>query len=575
MKTINTYYHDFYGLAEFVRNNQDILGSDGHSATLIQIFSGQCDQDFLKKLLAELNLLMPQALILGTTTSGEIMNGKVSGLETVLSFSIFDQTRIRTGFFPKGDLNDFELGQKIATVFNSSQAKLLILFSTGRAINSKIVLKGIESLCPGLPIIGGIAGYNVSECFVSCQGQITNYGVVGVVLEGDNLQVNSYSNLGWQPIGKEMTITKVDGLRVCTIDNMPAYQVYRRYLGLDTSNFSNAMEFPLLVKRDGILIARTPNFYHEDDSITFEEEFVAGEKVRLSFGDVELISEAIDSLCREIRQYPAESIFVYSCECRRGFLQELSIIETEPLQKIANTSGFYTYGEFYNNSKSNQVLNATMTVTVLAETDQKMPKDKLVARRTDVLKALTHLINTVTAELVDANEQLQYLGLHDQLSGLYNRTFFERELKRLETADCSVGVVVCDIDGLKIINDTLGHSFGDKMICTAAKVINESCPREAIVARIGGDEFAILIVNPSLSVLKNIGQKMITMAAKNRSLHPELCLYLSVGFALSKSGGGKNLIDVFKTADAKMYNNKQKNKDHILKKILEQVALRQ
>jgi diguanylate cyclase (GGDEF)-like protein len=586
MKTINTYYEDYNGLAAFVRHNQKHLCFHDNSAVLIQVFSGQCDQDLLKKIIAELNELMPQALILGTTTSGEIMNGKVSGLKTVLSFSIFKRTTMRAGFFPKGHINDFELGLKIGSLLGSSMAKLLILFSTGGALNSSSVLKGVESLYPGLPVTGGIAGYNASGCFVACQDQITNCGFVGVVLEGENLQVHGYSNLGWQPIGKEMTITKVDGLRVYTIDQIPAYQVYQKYLGLDISNFYNTVEYPLLVKRNGALIARTPNYYHGDDSITFAEELVAGEKARLSFGDIELISEEIGGLCQEIRQSPAEGIFVYSCECRRGFLQELSQIETEPLQAIANTSGFFTYGEFYDH----QVLNATMTAIVLTETgcanlpeygtkeqqniSKSKSKDKLIAKKTGVLKALTHLINTVTAELVAANEQLQYFGLHDPLSGLYNRTFFEQELKRLETDGRSVGIVMCDMDGLKIMNDTLGHTFGDKMICLAAKVISEASPKEAIVARIGGDEFAILISNPSLSVLKNIRQRIMTLASKSRRIQPEFSLYLSVGFALRESGGGEQLVDVLRIADAKMYNHKKRNKHNIRKKILEQVNRR-
>jgi diguanylate cyclase (GGDEF)-like protein len=382
----------------------------------------------------------------------------------------------------------------------------------------------------------------------------------------------------------KMTITKVAGVHVFTIDNLPADQIYQKYLGLDASNFSSATEYPLLVERYGSLIARTPCFLHKDGSITFEEKFAEGEKVRFSFGDFGLIFEGIDRLCQDIRQSPAESIFVYSCESRRGFLQDLSKMETEPLQKIANTSGFFNYGEFYNKKKTNIVLNATMTVTVLAETGAKiseygtkeaeencgggydLSKDKLVARRTGVLKTLTHLINTVAAELVAANEQLRYIGLHDPLSGLYNRAFFDQEMQRLKTDDCPVGIVICDMDGLKVINDTLGHSFGDKMICMAAKVITEACPKEAIVSRIGGDEFAIFIFNPSLSLLKNISKRIMTLAAKYRRIQPELCLYLSVGFALRESGGGQNIVDLFKMADANMYNHKKRNRHHIRKK---------
>lgn len=579
METINTFYEDFKDLSEFVQNNQNILCSHENSAVLVQVFSGQCDQQFLKRLLAEITELVPYALILGTTTSGEIMNGQVTGIKTVLSFSFFKQTIINAGFFPKGNKNDFELGLKIASTLGRGMPKLLILFATGGTINSNSVLKGVESVCPRLPVAGGNAGYNALGCFVSCNQQITSCGVVGVVLEGANLKVSCYSHLGWQPIGKEMTITKVDGLRVYTIDNIPAYQVYRKYLGLDTfGNFFNAVEYPLLVNRHGSLIARTPDIYYDDDSIAFVAELVEGERVRLSFGDVGMIAEAMVSLCQEIRRYPAESIFVYSCESRRGFLQKLSKIEVEPLQQIVNTSGFFTFGEFYHNKDTNQLLNATMTVVVLAETDRKalehmvtigeesskegykFDKDRIVERSTGVLKALTHLINTVTDELVTANEKLQYIGLHDALSGLYNRTFFEQEMKRLEAEDCPVGIVICDLDGLKVVNDTLGHSFGDQMIRTSANIITESCRKEDMVARIGGDEFAILVTNATLSVLKNICTRIVTIVARYRRIQPEKFSDISVGFALKTIGGAERLDEAFKRADANMYSHKMRNK---------------
>lgn len=591
MKTINTFYEDFNGLSEFIQKNRNILFSNNNSALLVQVFSGQCDQLFLKKLIAEITELVPSAFILGTTTSGEIINGRVTGLKTVLSFSIFRQTIIDGGFFPKQNQNDFELGVEIASTLGRSKTKLLILFAVGETMNSNSVLEGVASVCPRLPVVGGYAGHNALDCFVSFNEKITSDGVVGIEFEGEFLKASCYSHLGWQPIGKEMTITKVDGLRVYTIDNIPAYQVYQKYLGLNTfGDFSSAVEYPLLANRQGFLIAGTPHVHYQDDSIAFAAELFEGEKVRLSFGDVGRISEDIARLCQEIRQYPVESIFVYSCESRRGFLQELSKIETEPLQKIANTSGFFTYGEFYYNGSANQVLNATMTVVVLAETDErvtgnmvtireensseayKFPKDKIVARSTGVLRALTHLINEVTDELVIANEKLKYTGLHDSLTGLYNRAVFAQEMKRLETQDCPVGIIVCDVDFLKVINDTLGHSFGDKMICMAANVINESCREGDIVARIGGDEFAILVTDTTLSVLKDISKRIIAIAEKYRRIGPEKILFLSVGFALKENSGAKSLDDVFKIADANMYSHKVINKQYTQKAILKRIA---
>lgn len=588
MKTINVYYENFVGLAEFVDHHRDFLFSSHDSALLIQVFSGQGDRSFFAQLLAELKELVPHAVVLGTTTSGEIMNGKVSGLKTVLSFSSFARTRLNPVFFHKSDESDFELGQKIARKINDSEAKLLILFSTGGKIHSQSILRGIETGFSNVPIVGGNAGYHGFSGLVFGQNQITDCGVIGVVLSGDDLQVRCYSSLGWQPIGKEMLITQVEGRRVYTIDHLPAYQVYRNYLGLDDLHFANALEYPLVVERQGTLVARTPNFYHDDDSITFEEEFAVGERVRLSFCDVELISESIDLLCRKITRHPVQSIFVYSCECRRAFLQELSKIETEPLQKIATTAGFYTYGEFFYCQGTNHVLNATMTVGVLTEIEETLQSqveqeratdvadpfstDKLIQRRAEVFKALTHLINTVTAELVDANDKLKYIGFHDPLCGIYNRAFFEQKMGRLESGDESVGIVVCDIDGLKIMNDQLGHRFGDQMIQMAAKIIGESCPKEAMTARIGGDEFVVLLAPASWEQIKEIRQEIMLKAKKIRRIEPQFCLYLSVGVACRDQGETQSLTETFKVADAAMYHYKQRNKKYIQQKIIKQVS---
>lgn len=91
-------------------------------------------------------------------------------------------------------------------------------------------------------------------------------------------------------------------------------------------------------------------------------------------------------------------------------------------------------------------------------------------------------------------EQLVYLSLHDPLTGLYNRAYFEEEMRRLEGGRFArVGIIVCDVDGLKLVNDTLGHGAGDNLLRAAAQVLEE-CFREGdVVARIGGDKFAVLL----------------------------------------------------------------------------------
>jgi PAS domain S-box/diguanylate cyclase (GGDEF) domain len=431
LETINTYYENRTGLKEFIAENRGILLTPNRISVLVQVFSGICDLDYLGTLCQQIRALIPGAQVIGTTTNGEIMNGKVSGLKTVLSFSVFHNSYIQVAFAEMTDGNAVKLGRSIAHRLTNDKGKVLILFATGSTLNAGQVLKGIQLVNPALPVAGGSAGDNISnrKCFVFCNENITECGVVGAMIAGDDLIVSRQSHLAWQPIGKEMNITKAEGHRVYTIDNMPAYQVYCRYLGIDaTDDIYNVIEFPLSMERHGFEICRSPFLRHDDDSLSFLGDMFEGERVRFSFGHVEMIIDKLDTLLQTIKQHPVESIFVYSCVSRRGFLQEAAEIETLPLQEIAPTAGFFTTGEFFHADNSNQFLNATMTTLALFEAGggiQVLPepktiphsstvhndglhmKDNVADRNIEVLKALTHLINTVTHELNERTADLE------------------------------------------------------------------------------------------------------------------------------------------------------------------------
>ncbi len=586
MKTINTFYSTYNDLQRFIQLNHSILFSSNVKSILVQVFSGLCNSSYLQRVSFEISQLVPQAKIIGTTTVGGIMNGKVSGLGTVLSFSVFFHSTIRIGVFPKGEIDDFELGQCVAEYLGGNEAKVLIMFATGGAVDAASLLKGIQAANPVLPIAGGNAGNNLSEHqgLVVGDGQVVDSGVVGVVLESNCLEVKSYSNLGWQPIGKEMTVTKSDGTRVYSIDNIPVYEIYKKYLGLGEKDFVNSFEYPLIVERQGMQIARTPFSRYKDNSILFAGELVEGEKVRLSFGHIDMIAEGVRELCADVKAYKAESIYVYSCESRRGFLQEHSTIETKPLQNIAPTSGFFTSGEFFHSGFMNQLLNATMTVLVLSEGEGSEPQnlevgienhvecknvsqDKVVARSTGVLKTLTHLVDKVTSELIEANEKLKYISLHDAVTGLFNRAAFEQEMKLAEELEGQVGFIMCDLDCLKIINDLLGHDIGDKVLKFAADAITEVCLAARIIARIGGDEFAIIIPNADRLLLTDLRRKILLTAEKIRRDNPTAPLYLSVGTGLKGFGGVYSVKEAFKKADQEMYNLKIASKNGICEDI--------
>ncbi len=147
-------------------------------------------------------------------------------------------------------------------------------------------------------------------------------------------------------------------------------------------------------------------------------------------------------------------------------------------------------------------------------------------------------------------EQLKTLSLHDSLTGLYNRAYFEREMKQLSKQFC---LVVCDVDGLKLVNDTLGHDIGDKLLITAASLLKSTLREKDIVARIGGDEFALILPGHDPDAAKAVCARLQKTVAAYNDSNPNLPLSISTGFSC---GSNTNIIDAFKEADNNMYREK-------------------
>lgn len=170
-----------------------------------------------------------------------------------------------------------------------------------------------------------------------------------------------------------------------------------------------------------------------------------------------------------------------------------------------------------------------------------------------------YLYREAQRELSDRRQTeklLQYQSFHDSLTGLYNRTYFEEEMQRLDKRrKGSVGLIMLDVDGLKLINDTLGHEKGDVLLTSAAHILS-LCFRESdVVARIGGDEFAALLApadEESLEIAcKRIRAKTDEFNRRQLQAH----ISLSIGYAFADSPAVP-MRELFKRADNNMYREK-------------------
>ncbi|MEQ8175193.1 MAG: CHASE4 domain-containing protein [Syntrophomonadaceae bacterium] len=211
------------------------------------------------------------------------------------------------------------------------------------------------------------------------------------------------------------------------------------------------------------------------------------------------------------------------------------------LNQVMET-GSPVYAEFRCQPSEGPLLWMGMVVNALKNENDECTGAVLVARDITLRK--------------EAEDQLQFISLHDSLTGLYNRTYFEQEMLSLEGPESlPVALMICDLDGLKFINDTLGHKTGDALLLKASQILNNSCPDEITKARIGGDEFALLFKRCSRSQVESVYALIKQQAAEHNRLAPDLPLAISIGFAV-RNDSTLSMADLFREADNNMYREK-------------------
>ncbi len=166
--------------------------------------------------------------------------------------------------------------------------------------------------------------------------------------------------------------------------------------------------------------------------------------------------------------------------------------------------------------------------------------------------------------------EIQYLSYHDTLTGLHNRRCFEENHTKIDTPDnLPLSVIFADINGLKMTNDIFGHPAGDELLKKSAEILVRSSRQKDTVARVGGDEFIILLPNTSKKDAKEIISRIKSefLAARVAAIKCSISLGCD-----TKTSPNQQLEEILSNAENEMYKDKTMNRKSVNKDIVDTIV---
>lgn len=327
----------------------------------------------------------PNSTIVGCSTAGEIMGADVDDESIVLTGCKFNQASFDAQIFTIDSAKgSHTAGVSIGEYFKNRECKGIVILSDGMNVNGSALVGGVEeSLDENIPIAGGLAGDQdkFTGTFTMFQNRLFENGVVVVGFFGDSFEMGTGFGDGWDKFGPERVITKSNSTKLYEIDNSPALDLYKRYLGDQADNLpSSALLFPLLLtssENSSNQVVRTILSIDENErSMTFAGDMPVGSRVQLMKGNMErLIDAAGDaavSLKSEENRVGESLSLIFSCVGRRIVLGQRTVEELECVDSVIPDdikAGFYSYGEIcrLDNSKLVVLHNETVTMARIWE----------------------------------------------------------------------------------------------------------------------------------------------------------------------------------------------------------------
>lgn len=583
MKQIS--YH-FYNLDELQPVISSILSDENYksaSGVLMQLYNPRLDIDE-SLILNTLKTEFPTACISGITSAniaGEEFD--LSNYPVQLSVTCFKHTTLVQYEFNMESTTSFVAGRVMNEALEAlSDVKCLQIFYASNTTSINTFTK--EFSHHKLPTFGAKAGRSITRKNTAhVYGRnIYSNGFVVIVFCSQVLKLYMDNNLGWQPIGVEMTITKTAGDTIISeIDKKPAIDIYSKYLKVHPNKyfFENVCEFPLIIERDGISIARVPASYKDDGSICLTSDVFTGDHVRLSYTTSEQLIALTKESVQDLTTFAPEAVFIFECGNRHRFLKYDYITEIQQYRFFyENLSVVGGYAElFITPDGQGGDLNSSLVCVGLKE--DSTGTDTITKTRNPVViddfsgddnkeipfvERILAFLESTSQELDAINKELGNIAYTDQLTKIYNRWELGRkidEFLELNRHGKPYGLLFFDIDHFKHINDTYGHDVGDITLRAVVDLIKENLKDGHAFGRWGGEEFVYLV--PDVNEIS-----LVSFAESIRKTVDESCFipvqHLTISIGATMARADDTLESFIKRADEAVYEAKETGRNKVI-----------
>ncbi|WP_294949092.1 FIST N-terminal domain-containing protein [Sulfurivirga sp.] len=562
-----------YRTPEDLDELENKVAATPYRSLLLQVFAGTTDEAVLTPLLEALGERFADACIIGATTGGEILSGSTRQNAIVISALAFERCRVRTHTASGADSE--ENGRELArTLCWDEKPAALIVLADGIHTNGDALARGIESVAPAVPLAGGLAGDNMAfrRTLVFDRTRFIETGAVAAALYGP-LEVHQHANFNWHPIGPLFRITRSQGNRLQEINHIPAIRFYQNVFGVQLipdKLEQLTMAFPIILQlEDDIQLARVCVAHTEEGDMIMAGNVPEGATFQFGIGSPESIVRESCEESLQLAEKEIEAILTYSCIGRHMLLKEKIEHELTPLQDIAETCGFFTYGELGRINGHNALMNNTTTLLALTE-HTVPPRTRTIRcpvpsrREADLmLTAMANFARYISSRLEGENRRATFIAEHDPLTGALNRFAGERILTLLRSSNEAgpVALAMLDLDHFKQINDIHGHQAGDRVLKLLVSFIRRRLRQDDQLIRWGGEEFLIILRG---ATPEQASARLEQLLAGFHG-ESERCLGFPVTFSAGVTGcdPALELDTLLKRTDEALYQAKEKGRARV------------